>query len=76
MECLALGAGILGCGGGGDPNLGRIMALKLLKEGKQVKIFNPCRSAPHSVCAVDASEMGVVCSIVRVSEMGIFQSGC
>jgi len=43
VECLALGAGILGCGGGGDPNLGRIMAINLLKEGKQVKILNPCR---------------------------------
>ena len=43
VECLALGAGILGCGGGGDPNNGRLRALKMLKEGKMVKILNPCR---------------------------------
>ena len=43
VECLALGAGILGCGGGGDPNNGRLRAIKLLKDGKQVKILNPCK---------------------------------
>ncbi len=43
MECLAAGASILGCGGGGDPDSGRLRALKLLKEGKEIKILNPCR---------------------------------
>ena len=43
VECLALGAAILGCGGGGDPNIGRLRASMLLKEGKEVKILNPCK---------------------------------
>ncbi len=43
VECLALGAGILGCGGGGDPNIGRLIVTKLLKEGREVKIINPCK---------------------------------
>jgi len=41
VECLAIGAGILGCGGGGDPNIGQQMALRFLKEGKEIKIVNP-----------------------------------
>lgn len=43
VECLAIGAGILGCGGGGDPNNGMLRALKMVREGKAVKILNPCR---------------------------------
>lgn len=42
-ECLAIGAGIMGCGGGGDPNLGRVLAQKMLKEGKDIRIINPMR---------------------------------
>ena len=43
VECLAIGAGILGCGGGGDPNEGRLRAQQLLERGKQIKIINPCK---------------------------------
>lgn len=43
IECLATGAAILGCGGGGSPNNGTLRASKMLKEGKKIKILNPCR---------------------------------
>lgn len=43
LECLAVGAGILGCGGGGDPNNGRLRAIQMLEEGKEVTLLNPCR---------------------------------
>jgi hypothetical protein len=43
VECLAIGAGILGCGGGGDPYGGRLRALQQLKAKKKIKILNPCR---------------------------------
>ena len=43
VECLAIGAGILGCGGGGDPPGGRLRALQQLNKGKKIKILNPCR---------------------------------
>lgn len=43
VECLAIGAGILGCGGGGDPHTGRLRALQQIKKGKSIKIINPCR---------------------------------
>ena len=43
IECLAIGAGILGCGGGGDPHGGRLRALQQLDAKKKIKILNPCR---------------------------------
>ena len=44
VECLSVGAGILGCGGGGDPNIGRAAALQLLRDGKKISCVNPHRS--------------------------------
>lgn len=43
IECIATGAGILGCGGGGNPYLAKILAQNLLKEGKEIKVVNPKR---------------------------------
>lgn len=65
LECLATGAGILGCGGGGDPNNGRLRAVKMLKEGKEIKVVNPCR--------VDASTMGLVCGVAFMGAPVILQ---
>ena len=44
IECISIGAGILGCGGGGDPHVGQTMALLLQEQGKEIKIMNPWRS--------------------------------
>ena len=41
IECIAIGAGIMGCGGGGSPYLGRLTALELLKEGKEIRVIHP-----------------------------------
>ncbi|XP_072038494.1 uncharacterized protein [Amphiura filiformis] len=43
VECISIGAGILGCGGGGSPYLGKLMALQQLKEGNKIKIILPER---------------------------------
>ena len=43
VECIAVGNGILGCGGGGSPYLGKLMTLKRLKEGKQIRVVTPER---------------------------------
>ena len=43
VECISIGAGILGCGGGGSPSIGCIAALNALKQGKEIKIHNPLR---------------------------------
>ena len=41
IECIAIGAGILGCGGGGSPYLGRLRALELIRAGKEIHVIHP-----------------------------------
>ena len=43
IECLALGTGVLGCGGGGSPYLGRLELLHCIEDGFQPKIIHPKR---------------------------------
>ena len=43
LECISVGAGLLGCGGGGNPYYGKLMAIEQLKEGKKIKIIAPER---------------------------------
>ena len=43
MECIAIGAGILGCGGGGSPSISCTAALSALREGKKITIRNPSK---------------------------------
>lgn len=43
IECLHIGAGILGCGGGGSPHLARILAIKALRKGKNIRVMAPTR---------------------------------
>ena len=43
IECLCTGAGILGCGGGGSPYIGELLAKKEVSEGKEIKVVNPFR---------------------------------
>ena len=38
-----MGAGIMGCGGGGSPYVGFLRLMKLIDEGKKVKVINPLR---------------------------------
>lgn len=41
LERLAIGAGILGTGGGGNPYLGKLHALQHVKAGKEIRIIDP-----------------------------------
>ena len=41
IECIGIGAGILGCGGGGDPHLGKLMGKLAVGEGKTIRIITP-----------------------------------
>lgn len=43
VECIAIGAGILGCGGGGSPYVGKLRTLNLLRMGKEIRIIHPDR---------------------------------
>ena len=44
IECIAIGAGIMGCGGGGSPYLGRLRALEHIKNKKEIRVVHPNRS--------------------------------
>ncbi|XP_031569251.1 uncharacterized protein LOC116303790 [Actinia tenebrosa] len=41
VECIAIGAGILGCGGGGSLYIGKLRILQLLRSGKEIRIIHP-----------------------------------
>ncbi|XP_070579096.1 uncharacterized protein [Ptychodera flava] len=43
LDCIAFGAGILGCGGRGNPYIGKLKNKRLLKAGKKIKIIAPER---------------------------------
>lgn len=43
VNCIAIGAGILGSGGGGDPYIGKLIALKQLRNGKEIRVIHPDR---------------------------------
>ena len=40
IDCISIGAGILGCGGGGSPSMGRLRAKKKIQEGKVMRIIS------------------------------------
>ena len=41
IECIGIGAGILGCGGGGSPYLGKLLAKQTLQQGKVIRVISP-----------------------------------
>ena len=41
VECIGTGAGILGCGGGGNPYLGKLMGKMAIREGKIIRVITP-----------------------------------
>lgn len=43
VECITIGAGIMGCGGGGSPYLGRLRALELIRKNKEIRVIHPNR---------------------------------
>jgi len=43
IDCLCIGAGILGSGGGGSPHTGKLLAKKVISEGKKIRVVNPFR---------------------------------
>ncbi|XP_050418266.2 uncharacterized protein LOC126831681 isoform X1 [Patella vulgata] len=43
IECIVVGAGIFGCGGGGSPHIGRLRSLEAVRKGKKIRIISPER---------------------------------
>lgn len=52
VECISIGAGILGCGGGGSPYIGRIRAKNALKTGKKIRVIDASTYVQTTLIAV------------------------
>ncbi|MEW5922250.1 MAG: DUF917 domain-containing protein [Bacillota bacterium] len=57
IEDLAIGAAILGSGGGGDPYLGKLMAQKAIKKYGKVKLLSP-HELPDDALIIPSGMMG------------------
>ena len=57
MEDLSTGAAILGTGGGGDPYLGKLMALSVLKKGMKIEVIPP-EDVPDDALIIPTAAMG------------------
>ncbi|GAB6101428.1 DUF917 domain-containing protein [Thermococcus atlanticus] len=64
IEDLALGATVLGTGGGGDPYIGKLMALSALKEGYEITLLDP-REIPDDALVIPSAGMGAPTVIVE-----------
>lgn len=58
VECIAVGAGILGAGGGGNPNVGRVRAREAVSPWLS---WSTGRSPTHCVIVCVHCEAGLVC---------------
>ncbi len=68
LERLAIGAGILGTGGGGNPYLGKLHSRRLLDEGAAVTLVHPSE-APDDALVTPVGSMGApVVSVERVRQ--------
>lgn len=57
LEALAIGAGILGTGGGGNPYYGKLHVRRLLREGRRIRIVAP-DEVPDDALVVSVGGMG------------------
>ena len=61
IEDIALGAALLGAGGGGDPYIGKLMAIGAIRECGEVELISPeqgkaaMRSSTHSASVLPES---------------------
>ncbi|MBI1800601.1 MAG: DUF917 domain-containing protein [Chloroflexi bacterium] len=57
LEAIAIGAGILGTGGGGNPYLGKIRMREHLRAGRTATVIPP-QAMPDDACVVSVFNMG------------------
>jgi uncharacterized protein len=57
LESIAIGAGILGTGGGGNPYYGKLHARRLLRAGAEIRVVEP-RELPDDALVVSVGSMG------------------
>ncbi|XP_028393299.1 uncharacterized protein LOC114517702 [Dendronephthya gigantea] len=64
VDCIATGAGILGCGGGGNPYLGKLSATSILKSGKEIRVIHP-DSLPKNALILPVAFMGAPSVVIE-----------
>jgi hypothetical protein len=69
LERLAIGAGILGTGGGGNPYNGKLMALRQLEMGRIIEVVHPSE-VPDSAVVTSVGGMGAPTVGVERVEQG------
>jgi uncharacterized protein len=68
-EEIALGAGVLGTGGGGNPYMGKLRLLQELKRGARVEVIDPA-DVPDDAVAIAVSGMGAPTVSIEKPEWG------
>ena len=64
IEDMAVGAAVLGTGGGGDPYIGKLMAIQAIKECGEVEMITP-EEVPDDAIVVPSSMMGAPTILVE-----------
>ncbi len=64
IEHIALGASLLGTGGGGDPHIGRLMALNAIRKYGPVQLLSP-EELPDDALVVPSAMMGAPIVIIE-----------
>lgn len=64
IENLALGASVLGTGGGGDPYIGKLMAVQALEKGKEITLI-PVDSVDSDSFIISSAFMGTPVTIIE-----------
>lgn len=69
VEDLATGAAILGTGGGGDPYLGKLMALSVLERGMKIIVIPP-EDVPDDALIIPSAAMGTPTVLIEKISKG------
>lgn len=70
VEDLAIGAAILGTGGGGDPYVGKLMVLQALERGRTVTLVDP-RDVDEDSFVVSSAFMGTPITMIEKLPSGL-----
>ncbi len=69
VEDLATGAAVLGTGGGGDPYLGKLMALSVLERGMRIRLISP-EEVPDDALVIPSAAMGTPTVLIEKISKG------
>ena len=69
VEDLSTGAAILGTGGGGDPYLGKLMALSVLEKGMKIEVIPP-EDVPDDALIIPSAAMGTPTVLIEKISKG------